>query len=215
MIPYQNFGTYQQLFYLVFKWQPGECLFDHWNFDFYATHPEMESPHQKIKALSLKKKQRIANQLIDFLVFVEAQNYVAVDFYDGSLLYDFITDKLTICDIDLFQKKPFCNMKGFDYWGSKRFKAPEEYQVNSSINSSTNVFTLGAMLFHLFGDYSVETLQQINQENQFIPLTQSAIGLNNDAYQTLLRAVAKDPEQRYLSIADFKNAWSSSFNHSI
>ena len=176
MIPYQNFGTYQQLFYLVFNWQSGECLFDHWNFDFYATHPEIESPQQKIKALSLKKKQKIANQLIDFLVFVEAQNYVAVDFYDGSLLYDFITDKLTICDIDLIQKKPFCNMKGFDYWGSKRFKAPEE--------------------------------------NQFIPLTQSAIGLNNDAYQTLLRAVAKEPKQRYLSIADFKKAWSSSFNHS-
>ena len=30
--------------------------------------------------------------------------YVAIDLYDGSLMYDFKQDRLTICDIDLFAK---------------------------------------------------------------------------------------------------------------
>lgn len=40
---------------------------------------------------------------------IEAKGYVAVDFYDGSILYDFNSNTTKICDIDLYQKKPFIN----------------------------------------------------------------------------------------------------------
>lgn len=29
-----------------------------------------------------------------------------MDFYDGSIMYDFLTDATTICDIDFFRKTP-------------------------------------------------------------------------------------------------------------
>lgn len=42
-------------------------------------------------------------------------------------MYDFSTDKTTICDVDFFKKAPVINDKGVEWFGTKRFKAPEEY----------------------------------------------------------------------------------------
>ena len=40
-----------------------------------------------------------------------------MDFYDSGLIYDFERDVITICDIDLFRKKPAYNEIGADYYG--------------------------------------------------------------------------------------------------
>jgi hypothetical protein len=39
--------------------------------------------------------------------FVAQQGYVAVDFYDGSILYDFQQRRTMICDIDYYQQRPY------------------------------------------------------------------------------------------------------------
>ena len=65
-------------------------------------------------------------------------------------MYDFQTDRITICDIDLFRKKPAINDMGEHYWGTKRLKAPEEYCYGAAIDEVTNVYTLGALLFDSF-----------------------------------------------------------------
>lgn len=212
LIQYVDSGTYQELVYVVFKWQTGDCLFDHWNFDYYAAHPEMIQPRHRIKMLDSSEKQRIANQIIDFMVFVESKGYVAVDFYDASLLYDFEQKELTICDIDLFQKVPFYNQWGVDYWGSKRLKSPEEYQRGAEITAATNVFTLGALFFQLFGDYPKEQLKEMNEKSMFIPLIQEKIDLSQAQYQVLLTAVSRKPEDRYQTLIDFQKAWQTSLN---
>lgn len=38
-------------------------------------------------------------------------------FYDGSLLYDFQRHAMTICDIDMYARKPYTNTIG-RMWGS-------------------------------------------------------------------------------------------------
>jgi len=55
-----------------------------------------------------------------------------------------------ICDIDFFREKPVINDMGQDWWGTKRFKAPEEYILGAKIDEDTNVFTLGALIFDFF-----------------------------------------------------------------
>ena len=61
-----------------------------------------------------------------------------MDFYDSGLIYDFERDVITICDIDLFRKKPAYNEIGADYYGTKRVKAnaPEEFQYGTVIDES-------------------------------------------------------------------------------
>jgi len=58
-----------------------------------------------------KDKRVVINKLdlITFLQHVNEKGYVAVDFYDGSIMYDFVEHKTMLCDIDFFRKKPVVN----------------------------------------------------------------------------------------------------------
>ena len=195
------------LYVTVFKWADGECLFDHWNFEKYAKNPDIVPPAKRFKELSCEKRLNAVNTVFEFLSFVESKNYAAVDFYDGSIMYDFKRDFVTICDIDFFRKKPAVNDMGEDFWGTKRLKAPEEYIFNAKIDSVTNVFTLGALSFHFFGVYSDNDKEKMYTENAFFPCNYDVWELSEGLYKTALKAVNRDREERYSSIKDFYKEW--------
>ena len=104
-------------------------------------------------ALSVQDKLKVFADILDFFEYIASQNYVAIDFYDGSIMYDFENGKTTICDIDFFRQKPCFNDMG-RMWGSSLFQSPEEFQLGAVIDEITNVYTLGAMAFALFGEYN-------------------------------------------------------------
>lgn len=208
VINFVSSGSFGNLFYLVFDWVEGECLFDHWNFVYYDSHPEVQTPKMKFRQLAPGKKEKVAEQLIAFLKFLESNNYVVVDFYDGSLLYNFEKDELTICDIDFFREMPVKNSIGAGYWGSARMKAPEEYQLNAQIDTRTNVFILGALLFTLFGNYPIELIGKMYEKQQFIPLEKKDWLLAPRLYDMILKAVSRNPNERFQTIVDFEQAWS-------
>ncbi|WP_246240269.1 serine/threonine protein kinase [Anaerocolumna sedimenticola] len=110
---------HKELYIAVFKWAEGDCLFDHWNFEKYAMNPLLQSPKSKFKQLPIDKRLKSVRTMFEFLVYVESKGYVAVDFYDGSIMYDFDNDTTTICDIDLFRKTPTFNDMGEEYWGRR------------------------------------------------------------------------------------------------
>jgi serine/threonine-protein kinase len=195
------------MYVVVFEWAKGECLFDHWNFDFYAENPQIKSPSIKYRELPVKKRFDSVNVLFSFLNLVAKKNYVGVDFYDGSVMYDFDTDTTTICDIDFFREKPAINDMGEDYWGSKRLKAPEEYILNETIDERTNVFTLGAMIFHVFGSFTEEQIRMRYKSSCFLPCSIEQWELSKGAYEGLLKAVALKPEERYQTVKEFQEKW--------
>lgn len=125
---------HKQFYIAVFEWIDGECLFDHWNFEKYEREMSLQKPKDKFKELPNHKKLDAVDVLFSFLQQVDEKGYVAVDFYDGSIMYDFVTDKTSLCDIDFFQKAPVINDKGDAWFGTKRLKAPEEYQKGSLID---------------------------------------------------------------------------------
>ena len=72
----------------------------------------------------------------DILVFHEhviQKGYVAVDFYDSSILYDFNQKKTMLCDIDFYRRAPAVNDMG-RMWGSSRFMSPEEFELGSPLD---------------------------------------------------------------------------------
>ena len=198
---------YKEFYVVVFEWANGECLFDHWNFDLYQKDPTRKSPKVKFKELPIPKKRKAVDVMFSFLQNVNQKGYVAVDFYDGSLLYDFETDEITICDIDLFEKAPVINNKGVDWFGTKRLKAPEEYRQGCPIDEQTNLFTLGALIFDFFGEFSNEEIQQRYQNNQFLPCSLERWQLNEESYQIALKAVNPNRSERYLNFEEFWNEW--------
>ena len=106
----------------------------------------------KFKSLPVEKRLNVVDKLFLFFEsFIDA-GYVAVDFYDSSIIYDFDNDEVTFCDIDLFRKMPTKNDLGKDYFGTKRLKAPEENELGAVIDEQTSLFTLGAIIFDMFSN---------------------------------------------------------------
>lgn len=198
---------YQEFFVAVFAWADGECLFDHWNFEKYRKDVALKSPKQRFFELPIERKAASAETVFSFLQHVNEKGYVAVDFYDGSIMYDFVEHKTMLCDIDFFRKKPVVNDMGEDWFGTKRLKAPEEYKRGAVIDERTNVFTMGALLFEFFGTFSEEEIGRRYYENRFVPCRPECWQLSGAKYRVAEKAVAPSREMRYKTLAEFREAW--------
>ncbi len=198
---------YEKFYVVVFKWADGESLFDHWNFEKYQKNSSLESPKTRFAELSVSKKLDCVEVLFSFLRRVIEKGYVAVDFYDGSIMYDFEKDMTTICDIDFFKKAPVVNDMGGDWFGTKRLKAPEEYIKGSSIDEQTNIFTLGALIFEFFGSFSAEEIGKRYAESRFRPCDMACWQLNEASYRVAVRAVSQERKERYVSFEEFYTDW--------
>ncbi|WP_035345084.1 protein kinase domain-containing protein [Alkalihalobacillus hemicellulosilyticus] len=183
---------------VVFQWFEGECLHSHWSFGGVAKFTNPKSPFYRFKKLEVEKRLKALDAIFSFHTYVESQKYVAVDFYDGSILYDFKNDETKICDIDFYREAPSRNDLGEDFWGSNRSKSPEEFELGSPIDSITNVFNLGAIAFGLLGG---------EMDRSF-----SKWDANQGLYEVARRAVEEDRNNRYSTIKEFYDAWKSVLN---
>lgn len=177
----------------VFEWFEGECLHAHWLYGGKAKYTNPESPFYRFKNLEIGKRLDTIDTILSFHEHVESQEYVAVDFYDGSILYDFKNDITKICDIDFYRKSPSFNNIGENFWGAKRSKSPEEYKLGLPIDSKSNVYNIGAIIFGLIGgemDHSVSKWEA-----------------NQNSFQVARTAVEEERDKRYSSIKEFYHAW--------
>ena len=172
-------------FAMIFKWAHGDCM--------GRNYP---AEHHRFMQLSIGEKSIVFCDVLDFLDYVVSKGYVAIDFYDGSIMYDTRKHRTTICDIDLFRKRPCVNDMG-RMWGSSRFQSPEEYQLNADIDEVTNVYTAGATAFALFGNYN---------------RTRDVWQLGDAAFHVAVKAVSDDRKDRYQSIKELTEAWKLALN---
>ncbi|WP_053367671.1 serine/threonine protein kinase [Bacillus sp. FJAT-27245] len=177
---------------LVFDWFDGECLHMPDEFPPPKKYTDPESPFFRFRQLPVEKRLEILDCIFEFHIFVEKKGFVAIDFYDGSILYDFKTNSSRICDIDFYQKKPFTNSMG-RLWGSSRFMSPEEFDLGAAIDARTNVFNMGAVAFVLLG----------GELDRSFSKWEASPGL----YDVALKAVEKARHQRYSTVEEFFEAW--------
>lgn len=176
----------------VYEWVDGECLHAHWNFDKYPKYTHPMSPNYKFRQLKIDQKLNCLDAIFDLHCLVAKEGYVAIDFYDGSIMYDFNRDQTTICDIDFYHKGSMMNMVG-RMWGSSRFMSPEEFEKGAIIDEVTNVYTMGATAFELLG---------CNRNRNFENWTGS-----KEQYDVAKKAVNDKRSERYPSIDAFFKAW--------
>ncbi len=177
---------------LIFEWFEGECLHSHWAFPPPQKYNHPDSPFYRFKQLPIEQRLKSFKSILEFHLNVERNNYVAVDFYDGSILYDFKNNVTKICDIDLYKKKPFINKMG-RMWGSSRYMSPEEFELGAKIDERTNVFNMGAIAFGLLGGELDRSISKWDG--------------GQELYQVAIKAVNLDRLERHSTIEEFLSAW--------
>lgn len=180
LIPFLGTLETENGFGLVFQWTEGLCM--------GRMYPES---HARFMALSIDEKLEVFRNIQAFLDSVHRAGYLAVDFYDGSILYDFARKQTLICDMDYFMKKPCINHMG-RMWGSSTFMSPEEFDKGAVMDEITNVYTLGAFAFALFGGFYRD---------------REHWQLNDAAFDAARRAVSLQRADRHQSIAAFADDW--------
>lgn len=169
-------------FAMIFKWADGDCM-----------GQADAAAHKRFITLPTEVRLNIFRDVLEFLASVNERGWVAIDFYDGSILYDFKTGKTTVCDIDLFRRMPCTNDMGRMY-GSSKFMSPEEFELGAPLDEMTNVYTAGALAFALFGGYE-RTIQTWT--------------LSKSLFDVAFRAIADDRNTRQQSLRRFITEWTA------
>ncbi|MEU1677341.1 serine/threonine protein kinase [Streptomyces roseifaciens] len=174
---------------VVMPWHEGEVLY-HPTAGGTADRTAPGSAMARFRALPLPLATRAWERVLSAHLAVEAAGYVAVDFYDGALLYDFTGGIMRLVDLDEYRPGPFV-LEEDRLPGSRRFMAPEEYERGATIDVRTTVFTLGraARLLLDAGD------------------DEGAWRGSPARLRVLHRATLADPGQRFASVRRFAAAW--------
>lgn len=128
---------------LVYDWFDGELVGAP-----RARRDDPASAFQRFRRLPAATITRALETIFDLHV---ALGWIASDFYDGCLLYDFATGELRVMDLDSYRDAPFVNDMG-RMFGSTRFMAPEEFERGAAIDERTTVFNLGRAAFVFLGE---------------------------------------------------------------
>lgn len=159
--------------------------------DAIGIEPLYSPEYIRFMEMPTENKTQAFEEIMGFHAYIASKGYVAIDFYDGSILYNYDYNKVIICDIDFYQKSPYIGDLGI-ICGSVRFSSPEERESGAIMDEITNVYTMGAIAFMLFSssDRSPE-----------------AWTLNMALYDVAKKAVSDDRNLRQQSIAELIAEW--------
>ncbi|MFD7609884.1 serine/threonine protein kinase [Streptomyces sp. NPDC059828] len=174
---------------LVYPWVPGEVLY-HPTRTRSGGRTAPHSPMARFRGLPLPEVHAALDTVLDAHLAVEAAGLVAVDLYDGCMLYNFDERRMSLCDLDEYRWGPF-TLDADRLPGSSRYMAPEEFVRGAVIDIRTTVFNLGRAL-RLLLDAGDEEDQWRGTRNQLT---------------VIQRATALDAQGRFPTVRSLVEAW--------
>lgn len=171
---------------LIYDWAEGELL--------HAPAERRADPataHRRFRRLPAPEIAAAIDAIIGAHVGLCGRGWVACDFYDGSMMYDFTARRPTLFDLDSYSQGPFVNEMG-RLFGSDRFMAPEEFEKGALIDERTTVFNLGRAAAEFLGDGTLE------RERFRGTVAQHA---------AMAHACRADRGERFPSVAELAAAW--------
>jgi serine/threonine-protein kinase len=171
---------------LVYEWLNGELLGVH-----RAQRDNPASAFQRFRRLPVATILKCLDAIFDLHDEVARAGWIAVDFYDGCLIYDFAAERLGVVDLDNYREGPFHNEMG-RMFGSTRFMAPEEFELGALINEQTNVFVMGRTALVFLSDGT---------------LNADAFRGSRAVFEVVAKACEPERSRRFDSMAAFCRAW--------
>jgi serine/threonine-protein kinase len=168
-------------FAVIFDWVDAWCM--------HEGYPE---DHRQFKQLKLENRLQIFEELLDFHAHAASKGYNAYDFYDASIMWDYINKKAVLCDIDFYSKSWYEGAKHM--WNDSRWASPEECTNGATIDEISTVYNMGGAAFALFSNFDRSL---------------DAWPLSTDLHNVVKKAVNDDRNQRQQSIIQLIAEWNA------
>ena len=167
---------------LIYDWVEGELI---------------RSCLHRVGGLTVSEVGHLVTEVYDLHRELTGLGWIANDFYDGAMIYEFSGRRVHVIDLDSYHMGSFTNRMG-RMAGSKRFMAPEEFELGATIDERTTVFTLGRTAAVLMSDNSLEREPFRGSDGQ---------------YEVMVRSCAENPDDRFQKVAEMYAAWVNAQDH--
>ena len=145
----------------------------------------------RVRSLSASEVGHLVTEVYGLHRELARLGWIANDFYDGAMIYDFQRRRVHVIDLDGYHMAPFTNSMG-RMAGSSRFMAPEEFELGATIDERTTVFTMGRTAAVLLSDNSLEREPFRGSDAQ---------------YEVMVKSCAENPDERFQTVADMYASW--------
>lgn len=167
---------------LLFERAPGVTLYADENRD-------------RFFALPVAEKLTVWKIILDALAAIVDAGWILVDFYEGNVLYDFTTARVTLFDFEAYEPGDGFTLTRERNYGSARSMAPEEFVRGARIDQRTNVFNLGR--------FAIQALSGHGENTDWRARFQG----NTALADVLARATRPEPAHRHPSVRAFVEEW--------
>lgn len=171
---------------LIYEWVDGELVHAP-----SKTRADPRSAFQRFRALAVPELVAAVRLIMDAHAAFARGGWIACDFYDGSIIYDFDLSAVHLVDLDHYHKGPFTNEMG-RMLGSTRFMAPEEFVRGELVDETTTVFTLSRLLAVFLGDGT---------------LSRAAFRGSDALYALMCKGCEQERGRRFQSVDALARAW--------
>lgn len=168
---------------LVYDWVEGELL----GHDKDAA----DSALARFRQLPLDSAVAAVSQIYSAHRDLAQAGWIAVDFYLGSILYNFDEQRVSVIDLDMYHAGEFVNEMGRMY-GSRSLMAPEEFKKGERIGQDTNVFVMGRVGLVLLGNGELD---------------RSSFRGRDALYDVIALACRQKRKQRFKTMSAFVDTW--------
>jgi serine/threonine-protein kinase len=168
-------------FAVVFEWVDAWCM--------HVGYPE---DHRNFKQLPLNTRLRMYEDILLFHAHAASKGYNAYDFYDASIMWDYINERVVLCDIDFYSKSWYKGSKHM--WNDPRWASPEECTNGATIDEISTVYNMGGAAFALFSEFDQSP---------------DAWPFNIAMYYVVKKAISDERTERQQSIKELINEWRS------
>ena len=139
----------------------------------------------------MREVAHLVTEVYDLHRELAGLGWVANDFYDGAMIYDFRRRRVHVIDLDSYHMGSFTNSMG-RMAGSSRFMAREEFELGATIDERTTVFTMGRTAAVLMSDSSLE---------------REPFRGSGRRYEVMVRSCEENPDDRFQRVAEMYDAW--------
>lgn len=180
---------------VVEEWAPGQILVD--RYDDAELPPE--HPRSTLRRFLARPPDELSGavgQIVDAHTAVADAGFVAVDLYDGCVLYDFDARTVRLIDLDHYRPGPY-TLDVDRQLGSAGYMPPEEFTRGATVDERATVFTLGRMALVYLGCEKNGAARRAHFRGS---ATQFAIASH---------ACRPDPDDRIPTVRALHEAWSA------
>ena len=171
--------------------------------------------------ISYEELVNIMQQVASALDYIHSKSVIHRDIKPSNIMIEKDTERVVLMDFGLVMEDTANNTTMGTAFGTPRYIAPEQAISSQQAKPASDIYALGIIIYEMltgqtpFDEDSAMSMALSHITNDPPPLQQFRDDIPKEVSDVVLKALSKQPEDRYPSATDFINALVAAINTSL